>query len=296
MLAEYIQYMIALIMLPLLGDPQLLFISKKDTVSCYVYFYYFLYVEPPMITKDLNYTRHNSGSGGVFSVSTSGTNLTHEWYKNDKPINRTGAGILEIGNDALTVEDSNGLLRIIYEASNVDYDNMTHTTRQTFGLYTSFSQDGSDVSTESEGQVLTTRLTIGLGVVALIETLSIPVILIVVVFICFKCKARKKDTEPPQATQLQSGDSNQEATHYCKKCLKKKVLKPMEHILLCSFSLLRECETNYEFLDCLTMMFTNVMHKRNIDGKCKKALTKMRNEMEKLMESRKPQKTGAYVY
>ena len=88
-----------------------------------------------MITKDLNYTRQNGGSGGVFSVSTSGTNLTHKWYKNDKPINGTGAGILDIGNDFVRVKDSNGLLRITYEASNVDYDSMNHTTRQTFGLY-----------------------------------------------------------------------------------------------------------------------------------------------------------------
>ena len=87
-----------------------------------------------MITKDLNYTRYTNGDG-VFSVSTSGTNLTHKWYKNDKLINGTGAGILAFGNDALRVEDSNGLLRITYEASNVDYDNMTHTTQQTFGLY-----------------------------------------------------------------------------------------------------------------------------------------------------------------
>ena len=229
-----------------------------------------------MITKDLNYTRRNSGSGGMFSVSTSGTNLTHKWYKNDKLINSTGAGILAFGNDALTIEDSNGLLRITYEASNVDYDNMIHTTNQTFGLYTSVSQDNS--------------ATIALAVLVPIGTLFILTnIILAVIIICIKCKAQA--SQPKK----KSRDSKQEATHLCKKCLNKKALKPMEHILLCSSSLVRDCETNYEFLDCLTMMFNTVMHKRNIDNECEEALTKMRNEMEKLMKSRKPQKTGAYM-
>ena len=267
----------------------------------------------PMITKDLNYTRHNSSSDGVFSVSTSGTNLTHKWYKNDKLINSTGAGIVEIGNDALTVEDSNGLLRITYEASNVDYDNMTHTARQTFGLYTTLvyitvSQNDS-ASTESEGQVLT----IALGVVVPIGTLSILINIILVVFICFKCRISKAQASlpkevielpaaepPPNQEEVdkssmppsrQQSDSKQEAD--CSKCQYEKSLKPMKRILLSAYSLVRDCETNFDFLHCLTVMLTDVLSERYFDNECTIALRNMRKEMEELMESRKPpRKTG----
>ena len=219
----------------------------------------------PMITKDLNYTRHNSGSGGVFSVSTSGTNLTHKWYKNDKPINRTGAGILEIGNDSVRVEDSNGLLRITYEASNVDYENMTQTARQTFGLYTSVSQDNS--------------ATIALGVLVAIETLSILILAVFIIILCFKCRVSKaqeeevdKSSRPPSRQQSDDKES----------------LTPMQRIILSASSLVRDCETNFDFLHCLTMMLTDVLGERDFDNECTDALTTMRDEMEKLKKSRKP--------
>ena len=245
-----------------------------------------------MITKDLNYTRHNSGSGGVFSVSTSGTNLTHKWYKNDKPINRTGAGILDIGNDSVRVEESNGLIRITYEASNVDYDNMTHTTRQTFGLYTSVSQDDS--------------ATIVLGVLVPIGTLSILAnIILVAVIICFKCKVCYKLNEAQASQQQknielslqyqgvdqsgmppfrhqQSKDSKQEAD-----CSKFNSSTPMQRILLSASNLVRDCETNYKFLHCLTMMLTDVVREKDFDSKCTDTLTAMRNDVEKLMNSMK---------
>ena len=232
----------------------------------------------PMITKDLNYTRQNSGSGGVFSVSTSGTNLTHKWYKNDKLINGIGAGILEIGNDALTVEDSNGLLRITYEASNVDYDNMTQTTRQTFGLYT--NDDSA---------------TIALAVLVPIGTLSILANIILAVIICFKCKVCNKLNEAQASQQQknielplqgvdrqQSNNSKQEAD-----CSKFNSSIPMERILHSAFNLVRDCETNYKFLHCLTMMLTDVVKEMNFDSKCTDTLTAMRNDVEKLMNSMK---------
>ena len=269
-----------------------------------------------MITKDLNYTRHNSGSGGVFSVSTSGTNLTHKWYKNDRLINGTGAGILAFGNDSVRVEDSNGLLRITYEVSNVDYDNMTQTTRQTFGLYTNVSQDES-ASTKSEGQVLT----IALGVLVPIGTLSILVNIILVVFICFKSRISKAQAPPPKEgielpaaepppnqeevdkssmpPSRQQSDSKQEAD--CSKCQYEKSLKPMKRILLSASSLVRDCETNFDFLHCLTVMLTDVLSERYFDNECTIALKTMRKEMEELMESRKPPRqtgtdgTGKYT-
>ena len=267
-----------------------------------------------MITKDLNYTRYTNGDG-VFSVSTSGTNLTHKWYKNDKLINGSGAGILDIGNDALTVEDSNGLLRITYEASNVDYDNMTHTTRQTFGLYTTLvyitvSQNDS-ASTESEGQVLT----IALGVLVPIGTLSILANIILTVIIYFKCRISKAQAPPPKegielpAAELppnqeevdkssmppsrQQSDSKQEAD--CSKCQYEKSLKPMKRILLSAYSLVQDCETNFDFLHCLTVMLTDVLSERDFDNECTDALKTMRDKTEELMKSRKPPGTGKYT-
>ena len=250
-----------------------------------------------MITKDLNYTRYTNGDG-VFSVSTSGTNLTHKWYKNDKLINGTGAGILAFGNDALTIEDSNGLLRITYEASNVDYDNMNHTTRQTFGLYTSFSQDGSDVSIESEGQVLT----IALGVVALIGTLSIVVnILILVVFICFKCRVSKVQAPPPKEgieSSTAEPPPNQEEVNKSpsRQQSYKESLTPMEHILISASRLAQDCETDIKFLRCLTEMLTNVLSEIDFDNECTGTLKNMRENIEELikkLKSRKPpQQTG----
>uniref|UniRef100_A0A1X7VGJ7 Ig-like domain-containing protein n=1 Tax=Amphimedon queenslandica TaxID=400682 RepID=A0A1X7VGJ7_AMPQE len=89
--------------------------------------------EMPTITQDLNYTMNNNGDGGVFTVTSHGTNLMHNWYKNDRLINNTGNGILEISNTSLRVKEVNGSLRIAYVVSNVDYDNTSHSMRQTFG-------------------------------------------------------------------------------------------------------------------------------------------------------------------
>ena len=218
----------------------------------------FLYIEPPMITKDLNYTRHNSGSGGVFSVSTSGTNLTRKWYKNDKLINSTGAGILDIGNDAFTVEDSNGLLRITYEASNVDYDNMNHTARQTFGLYSNMTNVSRDVpvSPEDEDQVLTIILPVVLGTACILAV----VILLVLVILYFKCCA---------------------AHGVCNKCQYEESMKPTERVILYSCRIVKDCKTDRAILKYMHTMLSDFMREKKFSGKfVNLVLEPMRKQLE----------------
>ena len=227
-----------------------------------------------MITKDLNYTRHNSGSGGVFSVSTSGTNLTHKWYKNDKLINGTGAGIIDIGNDALRVKESKGLLRITYEASNVDYDNMNHTTRQTFGLYinmTTVSQGVNCGNTTREIIINGNMTTAACNQVPIIVlAVSLPVLSFCLFVVCIILSSLLYRT---CNRTIQSG---QELRHYCNKMSKSKDIDG--------------------FLHCLTMILMIAKHHEKFKKECssifsdlKKLIEKYTNEKEQKVRDREGQ-------
>ena len=223
-----------------------------------------------MITKDLNYTRYTNGDG-VFSVSTSGTNLTHKWYKNDKLINSTGAGIVEIGNDALTVEDSNGLLRITYEASNVDYDNMTQTTRQTFGLYSNMTNVSRDVY-EDKYQVLTIILLVVIGTVCIAV-----VILLVLVILYFKCRA---------------------AHGVCNKCQYEESMEPTERCIIYSYHIVKDCKTDCAILKCMHTMLSGFMRTKKFSGTCVNLLKPMRQQLEEYMKGKitKNDHSEHYIY
>ena len=216
-----------------------------------------------MITKDLNYTQYTNGDG-VFSVSTSGTNLTHKWYKNDKLINSTGAGILAFGNDALTIEDSNGLLRITYEASNVDYDNMTQTTRQTFGLYinmTTVSQRVNCVNTTREIIINGNMTTAACNQVPIIVlAVSLPVVsfcLFVVCIILSSLLYRSCNRT------IQSG---QELRHYCNKMSKSKDIDG--------------------FLHCLTMILMIAKCHKKFKKECSSIFSDLKRFIEKYMDEK----------
>ena len=249
-----------------------------------------------MITKDLNYTRHSSGSGGVFSVSTSGTNLTHKWYKNDKLINGTGAGILVIGNDTLTVDDSNGLLRITYEASNVDYDNMTQTTQQTFGLYTNMT-----ATCDQPGSV-STALAVPLGILSLISVSLAVACIILSILLCQTCrKTNKKPTENRDDKQTsnymnQNPDSNQNTggttpnstpggatngIHLCDH------LDGLDHVLRYHCDEIPSCK--YEFLHCLVEILTAAKGHKKFKKKCSSLFSDLKCQIEKLMVKIEPQ-------
>ena len=250
-----------------------------------------------MITKDLNYTRHNSGSGGVFSVSTSGTNLTHKWYKNDKLINSTGAGILAFGNDALTVEDSNGLLRITYEASNVDYDNMTQTTRQTFGLYTNVSQGVNCVNITREiiinptaacnqsNSVSTTALAASLAVCFFLFISSIIFCIILLSLLLYRTRHRTdkklKNGNSAQNTAggptPDAGPTNLDLTYQPNRFLQNGC-NEMLH-----------CKNNYEFLHCLRVILNAASGHKEFNKDCGELLTRLSNEIDAHMTEIEPQ-------
>ena len=248
-----------------------------------------------MITKDLNYTRHYSGSGGVFSVSTSGTNLTHKWYKNDKLINGIGAGILEIGNDALTVEDSNGLLRITYEASNVDYDNMTQTTQQTFGLYTNMT-----ATCDQPGSV-STALAVPLGILSLISVSLAVACIILSILLCQTCrKTNKKPTKNRDNKQTsnyinQNPNSNQNAGGTTPNSTPDGTTNSIhlyeqpDRALRYHCDEIPSCKNNYEFLHCLTGILTAAKGHKKFKKECSHIFTKLREQIEEHMDEIEPQ-------
>ena len=227
----------------------------------------------PMITKDLDYTRHNSGSGGVFSVSTSGTNITHKWYKNDRLINGTGAGILAFGDDALRVEDSNGLLRITYEASNVDYDNMTQTTRQTFGLY-------------SNTTYLSVNHTEGMSMIAFKVAVSLlglstfAFLIICIVLCCYiyylKCtkKLRPKPSQdqapPPQAPAVAQPNIEE--------------VEPIHKLTIAVGHFMRNREMNVILLQALIDIMHNATKEKCINQERCKELRLIRNLLEEVKD------------
>ena len=266
-----------------------------DSASLYFHYgTYCFYAVMPMITKDLNYTRQNTGSGGVFSVSTSGTNLTHKWYKNDKLINSTGAGILAFGNDALTIEDSNGLLRITYEASNVDYDNMTQTTRQTFGLYTNMT-----TTCDQPGSV-STALAVSLGIFLFLSVSLAVACIILSILLCQTCrKINKKPTENRDDRQTsdynRNPNSNQNtgsttpnstpdgATNSIRLC------EQPDRALRYHCDEIPSCKNNYEFLHCLAGILTIARGHKKFKKECSHIFTELRKQIEEHMEKIEPQ-------
>ena len=280
-----------------------------------------------MITKDLDYTRHNSGSGGVFSVSTSGTNLTHKWYKNDKLINSTGAGILAFGNDALTIEDSNGLLRITYEASNVDYDNMTQTARQTFGLYsnmTTVSQEVNCVNITREiiinptatcsqsDSVSTTALAASLAVCFFLFISSIIVCIILLSLLLYRTHHRTdrklKNGNSAQnlghTTALTSTTSNKnvesknpaqntggptpESTPNAGPTNLDSTYQPNRFIQNGCNEMLR-CKKNYEFLHCLKMILSAGSGHKEFNKDCGELFKTLSDKIDEHMKKIEPQ-------
>ena len=213
-----------------------------------------------MITKDLNYTRHNSGSGGVFSVSTSGTNLTHKWYKNDKLINSTGAGILAFGNDALTVEDSNGLLRITYEASNVDYDNMTQTTRQTFGLYSNTTYLSVN---HTEGMAKDSM--IAFNVVVPLLGLSTFALLIICIMLCCYIYYLKCTKEPRLKPRIEEAE-------------------PIDKLTIAVRQFIKNCDTSVILLQALVHMMHDATDARCINQEQRVKLRDIRGLLEEVKD------------
>ena len=272
-----------------------------------------------MITKDLNYTRHNSGSGGVFSVSTSGTNLTHKWYKNDKLINRTGAGILDIGNDFVRVKESNGLLRITYEASNVDYDSMNHTTRQTFGLYTNVSQGVNCVNITREiiinptatcnqsDSVTITALAVPLGFL-LILSLIVCIILLSLLLYWTRHRTDKKlkngnsaqnlghtialtntisDVESKNPAQ-NTGGPTPESTPDAGPTNLDWTYQPNRFIQK-GCNEIQFCKKNYEFLHCLKMILSAASGHKEFNKDCGKLFKTLSDKIGEHMKKIEPQ-------
>ena len=246
-----------------------------------------------MITKDLNYTQYTNGDG-VFSVSTSGTNLTHKWYKNDKLINSTGAGILEIGNDFVRVEESNGLLRITYETSNVDYDNMTQTTQQTFGLYTNMT-----ATCDQPGSV-STALAVSLGILSLISVSLTVACIILSILLCLTCrKTNKKPTENrddkqtsnymnqnPNSNQNTGGttpnstpDGDTKSIHLCEQS---------DRALRYHCDEMPSCKNNCDFLHCLTLILTAANGHKKFKKECSSLFSDLRRQIEEHMKKIEP--------
>ena len=243
----------------------------------------------PKITKDLNYTRHNNGDG-VFSVTSCGTNLTHKWYKNGRLINRTGDNILEIRDTSLRVKEINGSLKIAYEVSNVGYDNMPHSMRQIFGVY---SRTIILNFTETAGNSMS------ITSVAIPMSIIIFILFIICIVLCiwiFCLYHKNSGSKPPDdvsrqnsnesghsQNQAQEGECQHDPNPDCNNCQYEQSMKPKERLLLYSSRLVADCETNKDFLKLLRVMLVNAQNERMFNKKCDRFLSRMIADVKDLM-------------
>ena len=241
-----------------------------------------IFIEIPTITEDLDYTRNDNGDG-VFSVTSRGTNLAHKWYKNGRLIDPTEDNILEISNTSLRVKETDGSLRIAYEVSNVDYDNTTHSIRQTFGVYHHVSYT----------MILIAAPIMGLAICILI-------IICLILCICV-IHLQKKNKRAPIETELikrdgtkSGGMQRSEEDMYscaqgCIKCNYEQSMKPDERLSLYAIRMVKDCSTDAEFLELLQQFLVKAKSKKKYDNKCRELCNKMIDEVDAVIEEIEPQ-------